>query len=384
MTETPTTPMIKGSWEDLLLQAQQLAARQDDAAIAIYRKLTDRLSSLPIRQLLAADSRLLQVLRQAGIDFQYYLTFRDRYAEALDVNELVRGFLPEREQIAFTRHAAAIRMQSGAIEQALAELRAIAVSSGELDPWGDALFAALDKRRFEAADLAVQGAEAWVNRTHQADMASDEAKRDQGFVSYLRSRLAAGRRQGREALAWFEHASMLDSFYGANPQYLYTHLVDVGAFPEALSLIRRDTQGPIRASFWQGIVQRRSGQIAEAEGAWRRAVKVELPEDGNVDYLELVLSRYYLGDPDGVGLASVLSAIKEDPGFWGLFYLAGLGWAMRGDMVTARTDMQLALMRRKSLAEGRKLSRTWWPFCAELLDTEKQAQLVEYFEDAQI
>ena len=89
----------------------------------------------------------------------------------------------------------------------------------------------------------------------------------------------------------------------------------------------------------------------------------------------LYLSHYYLGDHDGVGLASVLRAINDNPDFWGLFYLAGLGWAMRNDMVTARSDMELALIRRKSLAEGRLLARTWWQFCADLLD-ELQANAV--------
>lgn len=382
MAEVPTTPMIKGSWEELLLQAQQLAARQDDGCIPLYHKLVDRLSRLPAAQRLAAEGRLQVVMHQAAIDLQYYLTYRDRYAEALAVNEQVRLLLLAEEQRIFARHAVAIRMQAGEVDQALAELRGLA--EGELDPWGDALFAALDKRRFADADLAIQGAEAFVNHTHQGARSSDEAKRDAAFVAYLRSRLAAARSDGREALAWFQHAAMLDPFYRTSPQYLYTHLVDVGAFAEAETLIRTDSKGPIRAAFWQGIIHLRSGKPAEAQAAWARAVEAKLPDDGSVDYLELVLARFYLGDHDGVGLASVLRALDEDPGFWGLFYLAGLGWGMRNDMVAARSNMQLALIRRKSLAEGRKIARTWWPFCAELLDSEKQAQLMEYFDDAQI
>jgi tetratricopeptide (TPR) repeat protein len=382
MTESPTTPIIKGSWEDLLLQAQQLAARQDDAAIEIYRRLADRLSRLPTAQRMAGEGRLQGIMRQAAIDLQYYLTYRDRCAEALAVNAQVRPLLAPGEQRAFARHAAAIRMQAGEIDEALADLRDLA--QGELDPWGDALFAALDKRRWADADLAIAGAEAYVNRTHQGNMASEEAKRDQAFVSYLRARLAAGKQESREALAWWQHAAALDPFYRHNPQYLYTHLVDVGAYDEAQTLIRGDQEGPVRAAFWQGIIHYRTGKAAEAQEAWGRAVAAEIPQDGSVDYLELVLSRYYLGDHDGVGLASVLRAINEDPGFWGLFYLAGLGWAMRNDMTAARSNLQLALVRRKSLAEGRKLSRTWWPFCAELLDESKQSEIEEFFDDAQV
>ena len=91
MTETQQTPIIKGSWEDLLLQAQQLAARQDDGAIDIYRKSIDRLSRLPANQRQAAEGRLQNVMRQAAVDLQYYLSYRDRYEEALAVNEKIRA-----------------------------------------------------------------------------------------------------------------------------------------------------------------------------------------------------------------------------------------------------------------------------------------------------
>ena len=384
MTEPQQTPIIKGSWEDLLLQAQQLAARQDDAAIDIYRKLTDRLSRLPATQRQAADGRLQQVMRQAAVDLQYYLSYRDRYDEALEVNEKIRILLDEQDHKTFVRHAAAIRLQAGDVDQGLADLRAIAATSDELDPWGDALFAALDKRRYADAQEAVQSADAWVNRHHRDALNTEEAKRDQAFIAYLKARQHAALNQPAEALAWYQFAAAQDPFYRANPQYVYTHLVDVGEYSEAQTLIRTDKQGPIRANFWQGLIYQRQARPEDAQHAWQKAIKTELPDDGNVDYLELVLSHYYLGDHDGVGLASVLRAINENPSFWGLFYLAGLGWAMRNDMVTARSDMELALIRRKSLAEGRLLARTWWQFCADLLDESKQTQLAEYFEDAQV
>jgi hypothetical protein len=389
MSETPQGatpqpgPIIKGSWEDLLLQAQQLAAKQDDGAIDIYHKLIDRLSRLPQAQRHAAESRLQAVMRQAAIDLQYYLSYRDRYEEALAVNEQVRPLLTPAESASFERHAVSMRLQAGDVDGALAALHALAVA-GDIDRWGDLLFAALDQQRIDEAQNAVREAETWVNRHHHLNMASEDAKRDLAYVAYLKARLAASQGNGPEALAWYEHASMLEPFYRGNPQYVYTHLLDAGLYGEAETLIRRDREGTIRAAFWQGLIELRRGKTAEAERHWRRAIESELPQDGSVDYLELVLSRYYLGDHDGVGLASVLRAVNEDPDFWGLFFLAGLGWAMRNDMVAARSDMQLALLRRKSLAEGRKLARNWWQFCADLLDESKQAQLTEYFEDAQI
>ena len=382
--EQPSAPpIIKGSWEDLLLQAQQLASKQDDTAIPIFRKLVDRLSALPAAQRTAAGGRLNALLLRTAVDFQFYLSYRDHYDEALAINTLIRPLVAEEDKTPWDKHAVAMRIQAGQVEEGLATMRDMAASA-DLDLWGDALFASIYHERLADAALAVQGAEAWVNQTHRNQLDGEEAKRDQAFVAYLQARLALAQGQVAESVAWFEHAATLDPFYHDNPQYLYTHLMEASAYREAQPLIRRDQKNPIRAGFWQGLLHKRTGQSAAAERHWHNVIDVEIPDEGAVDFLEYVLAHYYLGDREAAGLGSVLRAVNEEPGFWGLFYLAGLGWAMRDDLVAARSDMQLALMRRKSLAEGRKLARNWWQFCAELLDEEKQAQLVEYFDNAQI
>ena len=111
-------------------------------------------------------------------------------------------------------------------------------------------------------------------------------------------------------------------------------------------------------------------------------IQIEPPTDGEVDLLELTLAHYYLGDREGVGLGRVLNATRDEGGFWGWFFLAGLGWAMRGDMKAARADFQLAVWRRRSRFEGRRLAANWWQFCTDLLDEATQAQLKEFFDDA--
>jgi len=381
--QAPALPIVKGSWEDLLLQAQQLATKQDDAAIPIFRKLVDRLGGLPAKQRAAANGRLNEILVRAAVDYQFYLSIRDLYDEALAVNTFVRPLIPEAEHTPWDRHAAAMRIQAGQVAEGLATMRDLA-ASGDLDQWGDVLFASVYHEQFTDAALAISGAEARLNQAHSQQFTSEEAKRDQAFVAYLKARLALAQGQATESVAWYEHAMMLDNFYLDNPQYLYTHLMDAHAYGEAQPLIRRDQKNPIRAGFWQGLLYKHNGQPADAERQWRKVIQAELPEEGAVDYLEFVLSHFYLGDREATGLGSVLRAANKEPEFWGLFYLAGLGWAMRDDMVAARSDMQLALIRRKSMAEGRKLARNWWQFCADLLDEDKQAQLVEFFDNAQI
>lgn len=381
-TQAPDVP-IKGSWEDLLLQAQQLAARQDDAAIPQLQRIVDRLARLPLAQLTAADNRLHKILTGAAVDLQYYLTYRDRYAEALATNAQVRPFLAAQALPEWDRHSALVQIQAGAVDEGMARLQALA-ADGDLDQWSDLVFAAIEARRLDVAHAAIQGGEGWLNHRYQGQFTDAESKRDQAFLAYLRARVALADTQVSESVAWYQHASMLDSFFAENPQFLYTHLMDAGAYTEALPLIRRDRHNQFRAGFWLGLWHYRDGELTTAARHWQDVTELELPADGAIEYLELVLSYYYLGDRDGIGLGSVLNALRETPQFWGLFYLAGLGWAMRGDLPTARSNLQLAVMRRKSRAEGSRLAHAYWQFCADLLDVTQQQAIVEFFEHADL
>ncbi len=392
MTNRPEPPpIIKGSWEDLLDQAEQLFDQQNDAAIPIFEKVVNGLCRLSAHQRLAADRRLQALLIDAALELQQYLCFRDRYAEALAVNEQVRVLLPEDFQHDFKRQAAAIRLQAGEVDTALAELHAMAADEENGD-WGDLLFAALRVRQFAAAQSAVEAAERWVEKTYggekQVQKQDQERDRDaaieRAYVAFLRARLAVGQGQPGEALRWFGQAVQLDPDYGDNPQSIYIPLINAGAYAEALTLIRLDHHLPNRAAFWQGVALWRTGKVAEAEQQWRKAVKAEAPAANSVNYAELVLAHYYLGDHEGTGLASVLHAVRQGVQTEENFYLAGLGWALRNDMAAAHIDLQMAQMRHKSLAEGRKLGHDLWQLCTDLLDESKQKQLLGYFEDAQI
>ncbi len=159
-------PPIKGSWEELLLQAQQFAAQQNDDAIPIFRKLVDRLGQLPAAQRSAADGRLqkfsceLRSICNTICVGANNTTWRWRSTPRTQML-LPPELLPEWEQM-----AAAIRLQAGQTEEALALMRSQA-EQAEIDEWGDLLFASLTHQRVDMAEQAVAGAEAWVNRTYQ-------------------------------------------------------------------------------------------------------------------------------------------------------------------------------------------------------------------------
>ena len=92
----PATPdkkaiVIKGSWEDVLQQAQHLAGNQNDEAIPAFQKIVQRLSMLPEAQRMANNERLQTICLQAAYQLQAYLTLRERYDEALTVLETIKA-----------------------------------------------------------------------------------------------------------------------------------------------------------------------------------------------------------------------------------------------------------------------------------------------------
>ena len=81
-TATPqrTAPRpIKGSWEDLFSQAQQLASNYNDEAIAIYQRVFNGLMALPAAAREAGERRLFNLMMATGVELQGYLNLRDRY-----------------------------------------------------------------------------------------------------------------------------------------------------------------------------------------------------------------------------------------------------------------------------------------------------------------
>jgi len=378
-----TTPSlqapIKGSWEELLLRAQQMIAQQNDDAIDLLNRLIDRLSALPAAQRQAGQQRLEQILQVAATNLIFYLTYRDRYDEAMAAIARIQPTVAEERRVHWQRHNAAIQLQAGAVDNGLAELRTLA-AAGDIDDWGDFFLTALRFDRVDAAADALEQAEHALNRMVQAGLDDEEAKAQRAQIAYLRARYALATGNIADSLAWSEYAMASDRFYANNPAFFYTHLVENGHYAEALGLIRRDQENPVRAGFWSGLAMQRMGRSAEAERQWRQLLRAPLPEDEPVDLFEYILAHYYLGDREGRGLALALDTIREqNDAAYGLFFLAGLGWALRGDMTAAHANLRLALMRSKSTAIGRTLPRQWWPFCTDLVEPPPLDALATYF-----
>jgi hypothetical protein len=371
--------LIKGSWEERLIRGQQLIAAQNDEAIPLLQQMIDRLAQLPEAQRHAANRRLDRILFQALTDLIFYQTYRDHYDAALANTALAERLAPPEQARIWQQHHASILLQAGDLEAAFAQLEGIA-RTGEVAQWHDLVMHALRHDRLDVARDALREAEHVVNRL---DAGHDETavRLARGQVAYLKAQVALAEGKIDESLAWAEFAMATSELFGKNPGFFYVQLVDKGHYDAALRLIRHDQHNPIRASFWSGLAAWRRGEHAQAETHWRQTLHTALPENGPVDFLELVMAHYYLGDKEGRGLAIVLDDLRrEQEVAFGQLFLAGLGWALRSDRTAAHSNFRLAVMRSKSTASGHLLPRFWWAFCADLLPAAAHDEYARYFD----
>lgn len=378
----PQLPLaqVKGTWEERESQVFRLLAQNEPAALQQSQELIERLGRVPPHLRAAAGDRLNNVLLAAIMNQARYLAVQERYTEAAATLTRSVPILPEDVRDNLTALARAYYLNAGQTDAVLAEMDAIAVA-GDIDAWMDVLFVALRCDDLARARSSIDAGEQWINRTYQLAYDTPEARRDMALLSTMKARLAVAEGRAADALAWFQHAMTLDDFYRNNPSFMYRHLVDMGAMSEALTLIRMDAVNPVRAGFWTGLVDYRRGETGAARHHWQRAAQAELPAEGDASLLEFVLNHYYLGDNESTGLAAAMDLLNSKNPGWGAFFLAGLGWALRGDMQAARTDMRHARSDMRASGGGRLIPAEMWRFCWELLDAERCDLLKEYFED---
>jgi len=384
ITQPPGAPatLIKGSWEEKLIRGQKLIAAQNDDAIGLLQSLIDRLANLPESQRRAANQRLDRILLQAITDLVFYLTYRDRYAEALANTTLAERLSAPEHGVVWQQHSAALLLQSGDLDAAFALLDRIA-REGDFTHWHDLVMSALRHHRLDIAQAALDEAERAVNRVIATLDNEPEIRQTRAQLAYLKAHVALEQDKIEECMAWAQYAMTTSDFFSSNPGYFYVQLVHRGYYREALTLIHHDQTNPMRAGFWGGLAFYRRGEQEQAEQRWRQALRAPLPDEGTVDFLEFVMAHYYLGDKEGRGLASVLDDLRQQQDVaFGQLFLAGLGWALRNDRTAAHSNFRLAVMRSKSTASGRLLPHFWWAFCADLLPASEHDDYARYFADA--
>jgi tetratricopeptide (TPR) repeat protein len=222
--------------------------------------------------------------------------------------------------------------------------------------------------------------EAWIEERY-ADENSEVRQRDEAYLAGLRTTLAIDSGNWQEGIEWLNKAIELDEENKSRIPLTYIRLIRQGFYEEAIPLIQRDVQAPVRSDFWLGYVYHHLGNEGRAKREWTKATERDISKPENQHIMELILSRYYLGDPEGEGLSSVLQILSEKGSqYWAFFFLAGLGWAMRDNVTNAHSNFETAMLQRRSSGEGRRLPPEAWQYCRDLLDSAMQSYLVIYFE----
>ncbi|MEZ4612788.1 MAG: hypothetical protein R2838_21520 [Caldilineaceae bacterium] len=375
MSTQADTP-VKGSWEALLQQANAYAANYNDEAIPLFEKIYTRLQKMPRAQRHAANQRLQNIYMQAAINLHAYLIMRERYDEGMAIIPAIEEEMGPDETTRWEIHAAQLLKQQGRDDDAVARLRALAEKpESDLDVWGDWAACSCKLRRFDAAD-AVTGMDEWVAEHHDADA----RRRDAAAVASLRASAALRRREWEEAGRWLDTAADLDEEFGRRrillPVELLRGRVQVGrSFPAKL---------PPRESPPNSAPQPlETGRDCAGGGHLAR------------DHRHRPGRRHPRPQRDGAGqllpgrqeakLSTVLGVLSENTGqaAWGVYSLAGLGWAVRGNVKSAKADMETAMLQRRAGGEGRRLPYSAWHHLTDLADAPMQQALAPYFETSE-
>jgi len=198
-----------------------------------------------------------------------------------------------------------------------------------------------------------------------------------------RLRVAALLEEGRfeESEEIFDRIFAARGAEGFSPHLLYTRLVGAGLYEDALRYIDLDLERPARAAFWRGLVYRYRGDRNNATKIWQAALKDELLRGDTESIVEHILTRYYLGDPEGEGVELMLRTQREQPRIsWMVFLLTGLGWIVRKDYRAAHSNLRLAVAQVKSMGQGKVLARQYWRFVSDLAPAEALQQFSPYFD----
>lgn len=377
------TIIIKGSWEDLLQQAQQLAGNQNDDAIPLYEKIVQRLSNLSSAQRMANNERLQQIFLQAAFQLQSYYTLRERYAEALATLDQAKALADEEGQDAIAYQQVLVLLMAERLDEAFAHLHTQATAvDADIADWGSLVMQYLRHDRLEEATRAMEEATVWVDAQEQGGELNDASVGEyRGYLADLRADLALRHQAWDEAEALYATAIAQNALYKQNIHLFYMRLLQHGQPARALPYIGRDQQNPIRAGFWQGVAYHRLGQQEEAESHWQKVVKLDPKQSKEPSFSELILTHYYLGDKERIGLGNVLRVIQESRRYdWQTLFLAGLGWAIQGRMDNAEANFQVAINQRRMTGQGKVLPKQVWDYCVDLLDEATKPSIAKYFD----
>ncbi len=361
-------PPLRDSYEGLHNRARSQARAGDlDQAFALYRRLVDRLSHLSDR-VLARRPELRDLHRRARLEFCGLLAAEARYAEAIEVEQVLLETHPD-ESDQWRRDLAVLRAAKGEVETGLSELQALAQESPDKpERW---ITLGIENRlagRFSESQAA-------LNRALEACQEGDaDSLADAHYQRFL---LFKEMKQLDDSMAAWEEAVKQDPEVGGTVREVYSMLTGAGRYSEAQRYIARD-ENALQAGFQQGLIASLTGKSIDARQAWRQVAALN-PDDfeyGHDAWVEAVLR---LGDSE-----KALQWLQDSLAEYAsprLFALSGIAWAMRKDPELASVLFQqsINLMRRQRPVKQKLDSADWRLLDSLVADDETKATLKPYF-----
>jgi tetratricopeptide (TPR) repeat protein len=361
-------PPLRDSYEGLHSRAHSLARAGDlDQAFEQYRRLVDRLSRLSDR-ILARRPELHDLHRQARLEFGGLLVAEARYAEAIEVVQVLLETHPD-ESDQWRRDLAVLRAAKGEVEAGLSELETLAQESP--DEPGRWIILGIENRlagRLSESQAALNRA---LGVCQEGDAVSLADAHYQRFLLFIEMK------QLDDAMAAWEEAVRQNPKVGRTVREVYTILTKAGRYSEAQHYIARD-ENALQAGFQRGLIASLTGRPLDARQAWRQVAALDPDEFeyGHDAWVEAVLR---LGDSE-----PALQWLQDSlPKYTSprLFALSGIAWAMREDSELASVLFQQAinLMRRERPVKLKLDSADWRLLDSLVADDETKATLKPYF-----
>ena len=389
--ETP--PIIRGSWEDLYQQGQRKAAEHPEEAIPLFLRVFNGLGRLPKSSRLAADGRLQDLYDRSALSLNAALNLEGRYDESLEVLAQARNTVDRNDQSFWNHMIIAVLVANNRLDEAHSRLRQLQ-DDGQMEgveQWEPLVEAYIAAGKISEASTTIDELQQWVDDKYSsesqdgagAEPMADDRLSDTCHVAWLRGLVAVASQEWEGALQRFEEVIELRGPQTGSLNFAYSDFVAHERYSEANALIRKDTKYPIRSGFWRGLVAAAQGHDKAARDSWKRVLKLNVYEE-LMSLPEYTLAAYHLGDADDSGLDMIEWIVEQMPAApWQFYCLAGIGWAMRGDMAAARADLRVALNMSKSMALGSLLPYRYWLMSRGLpFDESDLEELRGYFKPA--
>lgn len=380
-TQSPAP--IKGSWEALIEQAFQLDENRNEEALPIYQKLITRLQKMPEAKLKDRDERLQRILETSCYRSANLKNSLERFDDALKDFDILQSVVPE-ESKRHVVHAKVRTLQMmGRYDDAIALVRDLPVQNDEpLSNPVQEFGTYLDALRFDEAQSILNTIKEQLDsESYRTLRSADNLTLDIAQFHSMSAILALELQEWEKGIDEYQKAKEKSKDLMDEGDYLlYSNLVHRGQSEFALPIIEKEPLLP-RRLFWQGLAYFYMGQTEEATALWEKVADSKVSQEEAQAYVDLVLTHFYLGDKERIGLQLILSMLDElERPSWQLLYFAAIGWAIRDNKTNMRVNLEHAIDQCRREGIGRYLPWTLWPPVRDLLSDEMQSAARSYFD----